>query len=152
MQELFAVRESRDLERLQGVLDFAGHRGCLTLRLLQYFGEASGDEAVAGCGTCTSCREAGSATAETGGIAPREIPASAVPSITAEQVAAVRSLVAEGRPSLRTPRQLARFLCGLTSPATTRERLGRHATFGVLARVPFAEVLAEAETLLKTAG
>jgi len=150
MQELFAVRESRDLERLQGVLDFAGHRGCLTLRLLQYFGEASGDEAVAGCGNCTSCREGIVATAESGGVAPREIPASAVPPISPEQAAAVRSVVAEGRPSLRTPRQLARFLCGLTSPATTRERLGRHAAFGVLARVPFAEVLAEAETLLKT--
>ena len=151
MQELFAVRETRDLERLQGVLDFAGHRGCLTRRLLDYFGEASGDEAVACCGTCTSCREGVSATAESFGVAPREIPASAVPPISPEQTAAVRSLVAEGRPSLRTPRQLARFLCGLTSPATTRERLGRHAAFGLLARVPFAEVLTEAETLLKTA-
>ena len=150
LQELFAVRETRDLERLQGVLDFAAHRGCLTRRLLQYFGEASGDEAVAGCGTCTSCREGVPATAESGGGAPREMPASAVPPISPEQAAAVRSLVAEGRPSLRTPRQLARCLCGLTSPATTRERLGRHAAFGVLARVPFAEVLAEAETLLKT--
>jgi ATP-dependent DNA helicase RecQ len=83
------------------------------------------------------------ATWESGGVAPREIPASAVPPISPEQAAAVRSLVAEGRPSLRTPRQLARFLCGLTSPATTRERLGRHAAFGVLARVPFAEVLEE---------
>ena len=148
LQELFAVRETRDLERLQGVLDFAAHRGCLTRRLLQYFGEASGDEAVAGCGTCTSCREGVPATAKSVGVAPREIPASAVPPISPEQAAGVRSLVAEGRPSLRTPRQLARFLCGLTSPATTRERLGKHAAFGVLSRVPFAEVLAEAETLL----
>jgi ATP-dependent DNA helicase RecQ len=151
MEELFAVRETRDMERLQEVLDFAGHRGCLTRRLLQYFGEASGDGAVAGCGSCTSCHEAVSTTAKTVGVAPREIPASAVPPISPEQAAAVRSLVAEGRPSLRTPRQLARFLCGLTSPATTRERLGRHAAFGVLARVPFADVLAEAETLLQTA-
>jgi ATP-dependent DNA helicase RecQ len=55
------------------------------------------------------------------------------------------AMMAEDRPSLRRPRQLARFLCGLTSPATTRERLGRHAAFGLLARVPFADVLAEAE-------
>ena len=147
MQELFVVRETRDLERLQGVLDFAGHRGCLTRRLLQYFGEASGDEAGGGCGTCTSCREGVPAAAESGGVAPREIPASAVPPIAPEQAASVRSLVAEGRASLRTPRQLARFLCGLTSPATTRERLGKHAAFGVLARVPFADVLSEAETV-----
>jgi ATP-dependent DNA helicase RecQ len=158
MQELFAVRETRDLERLQEVLDFAGHRGCLTRRLLRYFGEELGNEAAGGCGTCTSCQEAISqegitheampATAEAGGAALREIPASAVPSIVPAQAAAVRSLVAEGRPSLHTPRQLARFLCGLTSPATTRERLGRHQAFGLLARVPFAEVLAQAETLV----
>jgi ATP-dependent DNA helicase RecQ len=149
MQELFAVREARDLERLQGVLDFAAHRGCLTRQLLRYFGEASGDEAGGGCGTCTSCQDGMPATAESGDAAQREIPASAVPPIAPEQTAVVHSLVAEGRASLRTPRQLARFLCGLTSPATTRERLGKHAAFGLLARVPFADVLAEAETLLR---
>jgi ATP-dependent DNA helicase RecQ len=68
-----------------------------------------------------------------------------VPAITAAQAAAIQSLVAEGRGSLGTSRQLARFLCGLTSPATTRERLGRHAAFGLLSRVPFANVLAQAE-------
>ena len=55
--------------------------------------------------------------------------------------------MSEGRQSLRTPRQLARFLCGITSPATSRERLGRHAAFGLLAGVPFASVLARAESL-----
>jgi ATP-dependent DNA helicase RecQ len=149
LQELFAVRETRDLERLQGVLDFAAHRGCLTRQLLRYFGEASGDEAGGGCGTCTSCQEGVPATAASGGAAQREIPASVRPPIAPEQTAVVHSLVAEGRASLRTPRQLARFLCGLTSPATTRERLGKHAAFGLLARVPFADVLAEAETLLR---
>jgi ATP-dependent DNA helicase RecQ len=151
MQELFAVRETRDLERLQAVLDFAGHRGCLTRRLLRYFGEELGDGATGRCGACTSCHEGIVATAESGDVVPREIPASVVPPISPEQVAVVRSLVAEVRASLGTPRQLARFLCGLTSPATTRERLGRHAAFGLLAGVPFADVLAEAETLLKTA-
>jgi ATP-dependent DNA helicase RecQ len=163
MQELFAVREARDLERLQGVIDFAGHRGCLTQRLLEYFGEECGeasgeksDEAsdaetsatpAVTCGCCTSCDD-GDADAAGTDAASREIPSSHVPPITAEQMARVRSLIGEGRASLGTPRQLARFLCGLTSPATTRERLGRHAGFGLLARVPFAEVLALAGTLL----
>jgi ATP-dependent DNA helicase RecQ len=163
MQELFAVREARDLERLQGVLDFAGHRGCLTQRLLEYFGEGCGvavgeksDEAsdaepseppAVTCGCCTSCDD-GDADAAGTDAALREIPSSTVPAITPEQMARVRSLIGEGRASLGTPRQLARFLCGLTSPATTRERLGRHVGFGLLARVPFAEVLALAGTLL----
>jgi ATP-dependent DNA helicase RecQ len=149
MQELFALREARDLERLQDVLDFAGDRGCLTRRLLRYFGEDlgphAGGEANARCGTCTSCDGGEGASANAGGDGPRDIPASNVPAITAAQAAAIQSLVAEGRGSLGTSRQLARFLCGLTSPATTRERLGRHAAFGLLSRVPFATVLAQAE-------
>jgi ATP-dependent DNA helicase RecQ len=71
-----------------------------------------------------------------------------VPPITAEQTSVVRGLIAEGHSSLGSPRQLARFLCGLTSPATTRQRLGRHAAFGLLSRVPFADVLTQTEMLV----
>ena len=152
LQELFAGREARDLERLEAVLDFAADRGCLTHRLLRYFGEevgpAGGDEALGRCGSCTSCEEVGPAAARSGADTPRAIPASAAPDITAAQAAAIEALVAEERQSLRTPRQLARFVCGITSPATSRERLGRHAAFGLLAGIPFAAVLAHAETLL----
>ena len=70
-----------------------------------------------------------------------------MPEITAAEAAAIEALVAEDRPALRTPRQLARFLCGLTSPATSRERLGRHAAFGLLANLPFATVLAHTQSL-----
>jgi ATP-dependent DNA helicase RecQ len=44
--------------------------------------------------------------------------------------------------ALGAPRQQARFLCGLTSPALTSARLSRHALFGTLEAYPFAEVLA----------
>ena len=152
MQHVFAAREARDVERLQGVIDFAGHRGCLTRRLLHYFGEefgkGRGNEPRVGCGSCSSCEEDAAAATAGCGVALRDIPASAVPPITAEQISAVRGLIAEGHSSLGSPRQLARFLCGLTSPATTRERLGRHAAFGLLVRAPFAEVLSQAELLL----
>jgi ATP-dependent DNA helicase RecQ len=156
MQDLFAVREARDLERLEAVLDFAADRGCLTRRLLQYFGEdlgpAKGDEPLVRCGTCTSCDDPGPPAAQACAAAARAIPASTPPDITAAQAAAIEALVAEDRQSLRTPRQLARFLCGLTSPATSRERLGRHAAFGLLAGAPFAAVLARAESLARGAS
>ena len=53
----------------------------------------------------------------------------------------------EGHASLRQPRQLARFLCGISSPATTRERLNRDDRFGLLEEVPFLTVLAQAESM-----
>ena len=138
MTALCAEREARDLERLQSVLDFAADRGCLARRLLDYFGEPL----AADCGTCTSCTElaAGHPPAT-----PRDIPGSVAPPIGPVHVAAIHDLIAEGHDALRSARQLARFLCGLTSPATTRSRLGRHRSFGLLAALPFAAVLAAAE-------
>ncbi|MBB5033827.1 RecQ family ATP-dependent DNA helicase [Prosthecobacter vanneervenii] len=142
MQQLFAHREERDVERLQEVLNYARHRGCLTRRLLDYFGESM----EADCGTCTSCKEREKGVADD---APRVIPQSEPPPITIEHVAAIREVIAERKPALRSARQLARFLCGLTSPATTRERLGRHPSFGLLETIPFGDVLAQTETMLR---
>ena len=55
--------------------------------------------------------------------------------------AALDELTAEHPAALGTPRQRARFLCGLTSPATTKAKLSRHALFGALAEQRFADVL-----------
>lgn len=142
MQQMFAARETRDVERLREVLTFARHRGCLTKWLLNYFGEAM----EADCGACTSCKEREEGKTDD---SPREIPRSSPPPITTEHVAAIRELLKERHASLRSSRQLARFLCGLTSPATGRERLGRHSSFGLLERIPFADVLAQTDSMLR---
>ena len=141
MQHLFAERERRDVERLNEVLTFAQHRGCLTRWLLHYFGE----EMAADCGTCTSCKEHEKGSTDE---SPREIPQSEPPPITVEHVAAIHEVIAERKAALRSSRQLARFLCGLTSPAATRERLSRHPSFGLLERIPFGDVLAQTESML----
>jgi ATP-dependent DNA helicase RecQ len=51
------------------------------------------------------------------------------------------ALVAMHPDALGAPRQRARFLCGLTSPATTRAKLTRGPLFGSLGARPFADVL-----------
>jgi ATP-dependent DNA helicase RecQ len=53
----------------------------------------------------------------------------------------IRRLRAEKHEALRTPRQLARFLCGITSPAATRAKLRQRPEFGQYSDLPFAEVL-----------
>jgi ATP-dependent DNA helicase RecQ len=140
MQQLFADRERRDVERLRQVTELASHRGCLTRWLLNYFGEPMKTD----CGTCTSCQEREKGLSED---SPREIPQSVTPPITTGHVAAIQELLREKHPSLRTSRQLARFLCGLTSPATSRERLSRHPSFGLLECIPFADVLAQTDSM-----
>ncbi len=52
---------------------------------------------------------------------------------------------AERHDALRSPRQLARFLCGISSPSTTRGKLRTRAEFGQWQQVPFADVLALAK-------
>jgi ATP-dependent DNA helicase RecQ len=129
MSGQFSDREGRDVDRVQQVLEFAGAADCSTRRLLAHFGEELGQ----GYGHCGRCP----------GRAPRVTPpiASRGPGRTGDGGPA-----ADERPaSLATSRQLARFLCGLSCPATTHARLATHPLFGTLADVPFAQVLSLAE-------
>ena len=53
----------------------------------------------------------------------------------------MQSLLAMNSPALRAPRQLARFLCGINSPAVSRARLGKLALFASWIDVPFQDAL-----------
>ena len=127
LQETFAKREIQDIARLREVLAYAEQRRCLTSHLLNYFGEAID----ADCGDCSRCRSGqGERLSRTAPLEPG--PAEA---------AIARRVQEEGHASLSHPRQLARFLCGITSPAANRARLGRHSDFGALEEFPFRKVM-----------
>lgn len=131
--EIFLRREHADLARLNEVLGLTSHRHCLTAYLTKHFGETLS----APCGHCDRCR----------GVPAKPVkrPRSRKPSD--DEWTVVRELSRQRHAELATPRQLARFLCGMSSPASTRARLSRHAAFGLLADLPFAEVLAVAEAV-----
>ncbi len=125
--ETFLHREAQDIVRLNQVVAFAEHGGCLTRHLLHYFGE----DLETDCGHCDGCVNP----------EPRVLPRSpkrALGDVHRDVVVHVRD---EGHEALQHPRQLARFLCGLTSPATSRARLSRHPRFGCFAELSFADVL-----------
>lgn len=136
MAVMFARREERDIGRLRQVLEFAAHPGCLTQWLLSYFGEGGS----APCGRCESCVRPADK--------PRVIPAGRTGQMTEEDVRVMQALIREQLPALRQARQIARFLCGLTSPASSRARLGKHDAFGLLETIPFIEVLEHVETMV----
>ncbi|MEZ5300261.1 MAG: ATP-dependent DNA helicase RecQ [Verrucomicrobiales bacterium] len=127
ISDSFATGEQRDIGRLGLVIDYASHGGCQTAYLLNYFGEEMPDP----CGECTGCQE-GKA---------RQIPASPRRVIQTAELATIQNLLKERHAPLKRPRQLARFLTGITSPAATRARLNRHDAFGMLEGVPFNEVM-----------
>ena len=133
--ELFARREERDSQRLEQILDFARRPGCITRRLLGYFGEALEEE---NCGHCHYCRTGTPAEMV-------ELPATPIPPISEDQVEEIRELIFEELPPLATARQVTRFLCGLSSPATSRAKLTKRPEFGRYATTPFRTVLAQVE-------
>lgn len=136
LQELFARKETGETQRLDLVTRYCETTGCFTRALVNYFGE----EMAEGCGNCGNCVSP-----------PREpvrLPCSLRDEISADQVAVMTGVVAEKHAALRRPRQLARFLCGITSPAASRARLSRHDAFGLLSEVPFQTVLIQADSML----
>ena len=133
--KLFAQREARDSQRLAQILDFASASGCITRRLIGYFGEALAED---NCGHCHFCRTGDPATQVA-------LPATPIAPFTDADAEEVRALIFEEHASLATPRQITRFLCGLTSPATSRARLTKRPEFARFATTPFRTVLAQVE-------
>lgn len=131
LNTLFAEREARDIKRIHSVLAFANNPACLSQQLMQYFGETS----AKACGICNHCRNTSPAQVE--------LPIAA--QLSSAQQTLIANLKNEGHTVLRQPRQTARFLCGLPSPATSRSTLKSHRAFGALAEVSFPVILAALE-------
>ena len=131
LQETFAQRERRDIARLRGVLAYAEQEGCLTRHLLEYFGEAVASD----CEDCSRCRSGEG----------QRLPRTAPLEPGAGEAETARRVRAENHPTLAHPRQLARFLCGITSPAASHDKLNRHPDFGALGEIPFQRILGMVE-------
>ena len=85
---------------------YAEQSSCLTRQLLDYFGEQN----TADCKDCSRCRRGAGETLS------RSAPLEPSPA----EAEIVNRVSKENHLSLAHPRQLARFLCGITSPAATR--------------------------------
>jgi ATP-dependent DNA helicase RecQ len=133
----FARRERAEVERIQRVLSLVTHDGCQVRALVAYFGE----QRDAPCGHCTHCLS--------GHAAALAEPEPTPPVETVLDVEAFAGLCSESPGALGTPRQAARFLAGITSPAATRAKLTRHPLFGALSDRRFLDILAWCEA---TAG
>ena len=129
----FERRERAETERIQRVVSLVTHEGCQVNELVGYFGDVRDEP----CGHCSFCLE---------GVAQRLPPSVALPApVDVVDERALQQLAASHPDALETPRQRARFLCGIASPATTRARLTREPAFGSLSDRRFADVLAWCE-------
>ena len=135
LQERFALRERAEIKRIGDVLKLVEFKGCQTNALVRYFGEKRPQP----CGHCSFC------VTQEAAVLP---PAREVPNLESRLDAdALRELRASHPQALASARQVARFLCGLTSPALTRAKLPKHELFARLENYRFVEVLAWCEAL-----
>ena len=128
--ERFERRERAEVERVARVVSLVTHDGCQVNALVAYFGEMRTEP----CGHCSFCLA---------GLAQR-LPAVAAPPPLESVVDrdALAALAGSQPVALGSARQRARFLCGLTSPATMRSKLTRDPLFGAASDRRFSEVLA----------
>jgi ATP-dependent DNA helicase RecQ len=135
--ERFARRESAETARIETVLALVTHDGCQVCALVGYFGETRAES----CGHCSHCL--------TGRAQRLPEPEPKPPIETSVDVDALAALCDDHHTALGTPRQQARFLAGITSPATSRAKLIRNPIFGSLAERRFADVLARCEAMVE---
>lgn len=130
IQQRFAIRETRDIERLQQVCQWAQSEQCLQRGLLHYFGEALPEP----CGHCSVCQGSSAQLKErqTGEL----------------NMTDLKTVINQLKPDLPEARQLARFCCGISSPKISRAKLQKNSAFGLYAEVPFNRVLKACNLIL----
>lgn len=123
LTRLFDQHEQMEIDRIDGMVDYAQSNSCLTNKLLSYFGEP-----IEPCGHCGICK----------GDAPVVLPARKGAAIDPAILSEIAQLAHAHPAALGQSRQQARFLCGLNSPAISSVRTLRgHALFASCSQIPF---------------
>jgi len=131
LQRRMIEREKREIVRLNQVVGLVRHDGCQVSHLAAHFGQPLSQP----CGHCSWCNS---------GHRPAVLPPRPRSQITDARWREALQVREENRDALAEARAFARFLCGLTSPRLSRAKLSAHRLFGVLADVPFGDVLQRA--------
>ncbi len=135
LAERFLRRETQEIARVRGVIELFSHGGCLSNALVAHFGEKRPEP----CVHCTYCHT------KTAIVIPPLAPLAPIESVVSRS--ALVAMREEHPRAVGEPRKLARLLCGLTSPASSKAKLSRSPMFGVLGAYPFADVMAFCATL-----
>lgn len=120
-------REAGEVQRSRQIFELAAAKECQAAMLSAHFGQSLDEP----CGRCSFCV----------GDGPFEIPDPEYGDLDTSTLGTVRQLVAEHSNSLNSARAIARFLCGIRSPALTKAKLTRHESFGSCTEIPFDHVM-----------
>lgn len=120
-------REIAEIDRINQVFELAKATECQAAIISSHFGQPLDQ----GCGVCTFCS----------GEEALDLNSSQDGSVSEVQRTEICNLRRINPDVLNSPRVMARFLCGLSSPILTRARLSRHEKFGSMSDVPFGVLM-----------
>ena len=126
LYSLFAQKESSEINRIHSMLDFFQSSQCLSYSLANYFSDKQAPEV---CGHCSVCS---GRTVQLSGCK--------LPPLDSRQIAEWIQPYRQANEVPLSSEALSRFLCGITTPLSTRLKAGKMAGFGQLEHYPFAEV------------
>lgn len=127
LSQLFATKENNEINRINQMLEFFQAESCLSFELASYFAD---DQAPTHCGHCSVC--AGQKAV---------LPSPTIHSINEELVTQwIREFISSS-PQLITDQAIARFLCGIATPLSTKMKASKMAGYGQLEAQPFKAVL-----------
>ncbi|MEM7559333.1 MAG: helicase-related protein, partial [Planctomycetota bacterium] len=127
LQDYVTDRQIGELSRLNELFELMCANRCQSAMLSEHFGQ----KIEAECTNCSFCR----------GEAINELPELRVPRVGDSALTGLRELQKKKPTELSEVLQQARFLCGLSSPKSTRARLSREPLYGCCSAVPFDAVL-----------
>nr|MBF0222008.1 RecQ family ATP-dependent DNA helicase [Desulfobulbaceae bacterium] len=130
----FFDREKNDIRRIQQVVALVNHPGCQTNFLLDYFGEHRQEN----CGHCEWCIQGDDDDCHS---ARNTISTATSPVHLEKWKGQVEKVLSEKNEALQSPRQQARFFCGIRSPKSIKAGLPGRASFGLLADCSFVGIL-----------
>lgn len=127
MHLLFEQKEASEINRIREMVAFFEDSRCLSQQLARYFADENAPEHCQHCSVCN------------GHVA--TLPSSNFAEYERENIPNWIAPYQHAMKDQATPKALARFLCGITTPESTRLKARQMEGFGRLESTPFSEVL-----------
>jgi ATP-dependent DNA helicase RecQ len=123
---LFEQKETSEIDRIHAMIAFFQSKQCLSHSLASYFADSHAPKECQHCSVCSG------STAQLSG--------KALPTLDSQQISAwLQPYIQAGGNDL-SDKALSRFLCGITTPLSTKLKAGKMDGFGKLEMYPFAKV------------
>lgn len=127
MYHLFKTKELHEIQRIHNMVNFFESNSCLSKRLAEYFGEHLEKDH---CGHCSFCKSGSVALQHTTELQP----------LSNFDFENLTTVFINTMGEHFSTANLAKFLCGISSPIFTKLKIKKLHHFGILGRYPFLAV------------